>query len=203
LVTNTGDAPSSGKVTIVDELPEGLEAAPGVTAEDELIAARGGGTANFGEHCEEAGNGDVSCSYAPVVPPDDTLILRFPVRVTASVPGSVINVVRVSGGGASASTAVQTPTRISEDASKAKAEEVFGFSPGGTATALSSVQAGAHADVTAAGAFNTENTIGATVGNAKNITYDLPAGFAGDLIDTPACEAKLFLQEEWVLLHSM
>ena len=71
----------------------------------------------------------------------------------------------------------------------------------GRRTALSSVQAGAHPDLTTIGAFDTENSDGATVGNVKNIVHDLPAGFAGDLVDTPTCEAALFLQATVRSLH--
>src|SRR5271154_4098341 len=40
-VTNSGGAASAGAVTVTDELPEGLEGAPGVNAEDELLGKVG------------------------------------------------------------------------------------------------------------------------------------------------------------------
>jgi uncharacterized repeat protein (TIGR01451 family) len=196
LVTNTGGAVSEGSVTITDELPAGLEALPGASAEDELLAHTSGGQPDFSKDCAIAGSGAVSCTYSGVVQPDDTLFLRFPVRVTASGAGgtkSLTNVVRVSGGGASAPAAMETPTSIFENAALAKAETPFGVSAGGATTALSSVQAGAHPDITTTGAFNTENASGASAGNVKNITTYEPPGFALDLVDTPACTSAQFL----------
>jgi hypothetical protein len=58
------------------------------------------------------------------------------------------------------------------------------------------VQAGAHADLTTRGAFDTLDAVGATAGSAKDIVDELPAGFAGDLRDTPACQSQLFLRDE-------
>lgn len=179
-----------GSVTITDELPVGLEALPGATAEDELLS-KSGSSGSFSKDCAIAGSGSVSCTYSGNVQPDDTLVLNIPVRATAV--GSVTNVVRVSGGGAP-SASMPTLTDVYSSEEEAKKATVFGVSVGGATTALSSTQAGAHPDLTTTGAFNTENAIGATVGNVKDITDDLPAGFAGDLIDTPACQAQLFLQ---------
>jgi hypothetical protein len=194
-VTNTGGAANEEEtepakrvvvpVTITDELPEGLTAAPGASAEDELgvIGAKPG--ANFSKDCvvEER---KVSCTYDGVVVPDDTLVLVFPIRVSAG-SGSVTNRVTTSGGGAPAAVQ-ETQTTISSTPAS------FGVSPGSTTTTVSSVQAGAHSDLTTTGAFNTQNSEGATAGNLKDITDDLPAGFAGDLVDTPACSGSLFLQ---------
>ena len=104
------------------------------------------------------------------------------------------NVVRVEGGEAASAAVMETPTSIFENAQKAKEATVFGVAPGGATTSLSSVQAGAHPDLTVTGAFDTESAFGATVGSVKKITDDLPAGFAGDLIDTPTCEAQQFLR---------
>ena len=143
IITNTGDAASSGALTITDELPAGLEAVAGATAEDELDTSLGGiASANFSQGCEASADArTISCTYSPAVVPDDTLVLTFPVKVVAAAPTTVTNVVRVSGGGAP-SAAMQTPTEISATPAK------FGISPGGAASALSSPQAGAHADLT-------------------------------------------------------
>ena len=212
LVTNTGGAPNTRfvaigeggetvpvPVTIEDQLPPGLEALPGVTAEDQLgveSAKPGGATpgANFSKECGVTGSGDVGCTYGGVVIPGDSLILRIPVQATGT--GSVTNVVRVFGGGAPAPALVETPTTIAASAAQAEADTAFGVSPGGATTALSSVQAGAHPDITTTGAFDTENAVGATVGSVKSISDDLPAGFGGDLVDTPACQAQQFLHGE-------
>jgi hypothetical protein len=191
LVTNTGSAPSSGRITVTDELPEGLAPAPDgpPEAEDELLKAEASPGASFSETCEPDGEeGKVSCTFEGVVQPDDTLALSFPVAVSATGLTTVTNVVRVSGGGAP-SAAMETPTEISPDPAG------FGISPGGASSTLSSAQAGAHADLTVSTAFNTENFQGATSGSLKNTIYDLPPGFGGDLVDTPTCAAADFLRE--------
>ena len=132
-----------------------------------------------------------TCTYTGVVPPDETLTFVFPVNVAASPPAScaavpagavscVTNVVRVSGGGA-ADASMATETTISN------AEAGFGISPGGATTALSTTQAGAHPDLTTSIAFDTEEKQGALAGDPKDTTDELPPGFAGDLVDTPAC----------------
>ena len=202
-------------VTITDELPAGVVALPGATGEDERLVHNGGAGASegqFGKDCAIGGVGDVSCTYEGVVEPGDTLILSFPVEVVrgklpsapfpspawpagcegapAGAVSCVTNVVRVTGGGAPAPAEVRTPTVISE------APAGFGVAPGGESSALSSVQAGAHPDLTVTAAFDTVDGQGATAGNLKNTAYLLPAGFAGDLVDTPACAAELFLREE-------
>jgi uncharacterized repeat protein (TIGR01451 family) len=200
LVTNTGGASSKGTVTITDELPIGLEGIPGATTgEDELLAVNGSGGAagaRFGSDCREDGEaGKVSCTYSGVVVPDDTLALIFPVSVAKEASASVTNVVRVSGGGAS-SASLETSTAIAASEAQAKEQTPFGVAAGGASTALSSVQAGAHPDLTTSYAFNTESALGETAGNVKDIVDDLPAGFAGDLVNTEACEPDLFLREE-------
>ncbi len=183
-VTNTGGAATNGTpVTVTDELPPGLSLDPaGASGEDELVASHGEQGAKlvcvFG-----------SCTYTGVVVPDDTLVLSFPVDVSADAPSSVSNVVRVSGGGAPGA-AMQTPTAISED------HAAFGISPGGASTVLSSMQAGAHPDLTTSIAFNTVSRKGALAGAPKDTTDDLPPGFALDLPDTPACPAAVFLEHE-------
>jgi hypothetical protein len=206
----SGEHPVPVPVTVSDELPEGLEALPGATAVDELGVNGtkvGGPTAgaNFSDACASSGEGIFSCTYSGVVAPGDTLILDIPVTVAASPPDSceavllgkvqlpasalscVENVVRVSGGGAPAPAIMRTPTMISQSPAG------FGLSPGGESTALSSVQAGAHPNITTAVAFDTQDRSGATAGNLKNTITDEPAGFALDLRDTPSCLASVFL----------
>jgi hypothetical protein len=214
-VTNTGGESnttvnSEGEtvpvpVTIADELPEGVTPAPGAFAVDELEDGGHGSLSNpagnFSNSCGLNGEGSFDCSYGGVVVPGDTLIVKIPVKVAVSPPDScrgtrlpaaavscVENVVRVSGGGAPVPASMSTPTVIGPESAQ------FGVSPGGATSALSSTQAGAHPDLTVSIAWNTENLAGATVDNAKNTTYVLPAGFAGDLIDTPACQASEFLK---------
>ncbi len=189
------DSPAVNPITISDVLPAGLEALPGATGEDEAAAAKGGGGGNFSSSCAATSGGGVACSFDGLVVPDDSLVLRFPVRVTAGA-GSIRNVVRVTGGGAAVPGVRETPTVLAGSEAEAKARTAFGIAEGGATTALSSVQAGGHPDLTTTGAFNTESASGATVGAVNQIVDDLPAGFAGDLVDTPACQSQLFAEED-------
>jgi hypothetical protein len=206
-------SPVVSSVTIEDDLPAGLEALPGVTAEDQLGvegAKREGGKqgstpgANFSDACGATSGGGVSCAYGGLVTPGDSLILRIPVKVTkeeaetvtSSGPQSVTNIVRTSGGGAPAPAVVKTTTTVYKTAEEAKAGTAFGVAEGGATTALSSVQAGAHANLTTTGAFDTLSARGSTAGAVKSIADDLPAGFAGDLVNTEACQSQQFLRED-------
>jgi len=185
-VTNTGGASSDGSpITITDELPAGLSRAEaGASGVDQLAVADSSHSPGAKFTCVLS-----SCTYTGAVVPDDILILTFPVDVSASAASSVTNVVRVTGGGAP-DAAMATPTTISE------APASFGISPGGATTALSSTQAGAHPDITTSIAFNTVNRQGSLPGDPKDLTDDLPPGFAGDLVDTPSCSPAKFNQSE-------
>jgi hypothetical protein len=194
-VTNTGSAASNAgePIAITDELPAGITlGAAGAAGEDELAASHNGGVGSQ-LSCVLR-----TCTYSGVVVPDDTLVMSFPVDVATSPPPScavpagaqscVTNAVRVSGGGA-AGAGIQTPTLISATPAG------FGIAPGGASSALSSVQAGAHPDLTTAISFNTVGN-GGLAGDPKDTTDDLPPGFAGDLVDTPSCLASRFLASE-------
>jgi uncharacterized repeat protein (TIGR01451 family) len=191
-VTNTGDAPSEGPVEITDELPEGLSLdTTGTSGENPLDES----SPHTGFSCLLR-----ACTFTGVVVPGQTLVLSFPIDVssgpfsdTCEVPeravGCLTNVVSVSGGGAPAAL-MRTPTVISSSPAG------FGFATGGSTTALSSEQAGAHPDITNSIAFNTTDTNGTLAGYTKDLTYLLPPGFAGDLIDTPSCSGAHFIREE-------
>ncbi len=177
-VKNTGGAPSDGSpVTITDELPSGLTLGTvGASAEDLLHETHFSCVLR-------------SCTYNGVVDVDDTLVITVPVDVSESAPASLTNVVRVSGGGAPDGQ-MGTPTAISSTPAG------FGIAPGGAATSLSSTQAGAHPDLTTSIAFNTVDATGSLSGDPKEVTDDLPPGFAGDLVDTQSCSTERFSVRE-------
>jgi hypothetical protein len=185
-LTNAGGASSDGSsVTITDELPLGFSlAGSGASGVDQLVAVTSPGSAGAKFSCVLN-----TCTYTGVVVPDDTLIVTFPVDVSIGAPSSVSNVVRVSGGGAPDASVI-TPTTISSTPAG------FGLSPGGSSNVLSSTQAGAHPDITTSVAFNTVTRNGSLAGDSKDITDDLPSGFAGDLVDTPSCPAAKFSLSE-------
>ncbi|HTC60921.1 MAG TPA: hypothetical protein VK691_12505 [Solirubrobacteraceae bacterium] len=178
-VINTGGAASNGAVTIADTLPEGLRLDhAGVSGLDHTV----GESRNVGTplSCE----GTV-CTYAGVLIPEQTLTMTVPVDVEAGAGSSVTNVVTVSGGGAPDGI-VSTPTRISDSPAG------FGLAPGSVTTALSSTQAGAHADLTTSLLFNTIANNGMVADPVKETLDELPPGFAGDLVDMPTCAIALY-----------
>ncbi len=197
VVTNTGGAESDGEaVTITDALPAGLTL-DRTRAEGYVLGRTpfgSGGDREAPLSCEV-----LTCTFSGRVGAEGELIVTIPVDVAASPPAScevpagavscVTNTVRVSGGGA-LSASVQTPTTISDQPAD------FGISPGSTTTSLSTTQAGAHADLTTTIGFNTINREGRLAAAPKEIVDVLPPGFAGDLIDTPACPIDAFGRNE-------
>jgi hypothetical protein len=175
-VTNTGGAATDGTpITIADELPAGITlGAAGASGRNTLPPENKALSCLFR-----------TCTYTGVVEPDESLAVSFPVDVAAEASGVLTNVVHVGGGGAP-DAAMRTPTTISS------APAGFGMAPGGSTTSLSTTQAGAHADLTTSIAFDTVNANGALAGDPKDTTDDLPPGFAGDLVDTPACPTERF-----------
>ena len=183
-VKNTGGASSSGRVTVTDVLPEGLTL-DRAGIEGFVLAGR----LRRQEFTRPLSCEEFTCVYEGAVVPDETLVVIVPVDVELMAAPLVDNVVRVSGGGAPDASMV-TPTAIGTE------KAGFGIAPGSVTTALSSTQAGAHADVTTSIAFNTIDDDGTLAGAPKETVVDLPPGFAGDLVDTPTCTAALFLREE-------
>ena len=184
VVKNSGGASSSGMVSITDRLPEGLTL-DRAGVEGFVLAGRLAAQ-EFTTPLSCQGR---TCVYNGVVLPDETLVMTIPVDVELQAAPVVDNLVTVSGGGAPDASMV-TATEVSAE------QAHFGIAPGSVTTALSSVQAGAHADLTTSIGFNTINDEGTLAGVPKETAIDLPPGFAGDLVDTPTCSAALFLREE-------
>jgi uncharacterized repeat protein (TIGR01451 family) len=182
-VMNTGGAPSDGSpITVVDTLPGGLTlGAAGITGEDQLSGS------------SQLSCAGLTCTYTGTIVADDTLTLTVPVVIGPSAGSSVTNTVTVAGGGAHEAS-VSTPTTVSSTPA------AFGVSPGSGVSALSSTQAGAHADLTTMLAFNTTDRTAedgdfVLAGNPRNTVYDLPPGFAGDVADAPTCPEAAFSKQ--------
>ncbi len=181
-VINTGGAPSDGStVTVTDTLPAGLSLGAAGASGTDLLS---------GEPLSCAGT---SCTLTGTLAPDDLLTLKIPVVIGPGAGPTVTNTVSVSGGGAPEALA-STPTSISSTPAG------FGVAPGSAVTALSSTQAGAHADLTTMLAFNTgdqakEDGSFVLAGDPRTTIDDLPPGFAGDVADTPTCPVADFAKE--------
>jgi uncharacterized repeat protein (TIGR01451 family) len=173
-VTNTGDSPSDGSaVTIADTLPAGLVLDPAGVSGVELLSK------------EAVSCVGLTCTFAGVVPVDDTITLTIPVDVEATAQPSETDMVGVLGGGAPEASA-NTTTTISAAAAG------FGIVPGSFSIVPSTTQAGAHADVTASFYLNTAGN-SAAGGHTRTIVVDLPSGFAGDPNAMPTCNQQQLL----------
>jgi uncharacterized repeat protein (TIGR01451 family) len=178
-VRNTGGAASDGsEIAVSDVLPSGLTADGSASGEEVLF-----------DHEMTCSN--VTCTYSGVVQPDDALVVKIPVKV-ATGSTTVTNLATVTGGGAPAAQR-ETPTTISSTPA------AFGIAPGSTATALSTTQAGAHADLSTSLSFNMDPN-GNIAGAAKESGLQLPPGFVLDLAEAPKCSSATFSKEEPFLL---
>ena len=170
LLTNTGSVPSAGPVTVTDTLPAGVTV--------------GGVIESAGWTCS-AGKGSafVSCSYEGVVGAlGQSPVLTIPVAVTAS--GTLTNTVTVSGGGAP----VATTTRTTQAGSPAPP---FGFldfsSQASSLSGAPDTQAADHPyaltttlDFPQMAYASDPGHPEKSVGNAKGMEIDLPAGLIGN-----------------------
>jgi hypothetical protein len=179
LVTNVGDAASSGEITVSDTLPEGVTATvpprTGTNAEGTAWACTIG-----------AGNTTVTCTFPAVVPaggyaPFIDIAVSSP---SPSMTGPLLNETSVSGGGAPASVSVDTETEISSELPEFDVSR-FAFDAA-TPTGESSSQAGGHpwTVTTVLGtplAFSPpgDNENFTPAANLKTASVELPAGFVG------------------------
>ncbi len=183
IAVNVGGASTNGSsVTVSDALPTGLTAT-GISGVDSYRKP-------FTLDSEES---NMSCSSAPAlgctesgpVAPGDTLIVNIPVSMGPGLPPSVTNVASVSGGGAPGASA-STPVAITAQAPP------YGVAPDGLMAATSTLQAGAHPNVTVAFFLNTVNRGTGLdkvepVGGPKDISFDLPPGLVGNTVGVPRC----------------
>jgi hypothetical protein len=186
LVTNVGDAPSSGPVTLTDRLPAGI-----TLLEIESAFAPGGGWV-----CTEGvGISIVRCTleesiavsgYAPSL----TIQVSAP---SQGMAGSLHNEATVSGGGAVGVVSGSVDTLVSALAAPFGVEE-FGLEPT-DASGAPFVQAGGHPwELTAS--FITplldtppggEGRSFSSVEIARDAVAELPVGFAGNPMATARC----------------
>ena len=177
VVTNSGGTASVGTITVTDLLPEGVTL--------DHVGAEGFELKDGNAKGAPLGCSGVSCTFSGTVVPQEMLLVRIPVDVASIPEQTLMNVVRVSGGGAP-DEFVSVPTVVSSTPAG------FGVAPGSATVTLSDSQAGAHADLTTTIGFNTVDGNGELAGDQKETSVVLPPGFGGDLVDTPTCPvAKL------------
>jgi hypothetical protein len=175
--TNTGSgsavATEVSPVVVSVSVPAGLS----VVGIEGLDSGRGGA----GMLCSVV---TVSCSMTEgVVIPGDFLLVRVRVSVGGSASGSLVSGLGVSGGGGTAGFG-QLSTRVEAGGG---AGVPFGIAPGSFLFAPSTLQAGAHPDLTTSFSFN-QNGVEAPVRSVREIGVDLPAGVVGDPMAVPRCD---------------
>jgi hypothetical protein len=202
---NRGDAPSSGLVTIADQLPKGLEAV-------EIEANAGGVSNGFKRGSVHCSIKSLICTYGEGIyvfappgepppqvrpadlPPFETLDVRIAVRVLPGASSGEVNAATVSGGGAAAAS-VSRPIELN-------GKESFGIEDyqlipenvGGTID----TQAGSHPfQLTSVVTLNSAPALKRTpepVALPKDIVADLPPGLIGNPTPLPQCTDKQFAE---------
>ncbi len=186
---NRGDADTSGKVTLVDKLPKGLEA-----VEIEGIAGEGPGRFNRGAvTCTLK---SLTCTYGELhyngtlpsksdrpedLPPFEGIEMRIGVRVLPGAASGEENTVSVSGGGAP--RLVSSSHKIEVNGQERFGVEELQMIPE-NADGSVDTQAGSHPfQLTAVTMLNTgtaEKEGPKPVGMAKDVVAELPAGLVGN-----------------------
>jgi hypothetical protein len=123
--------------------------------------------------------GSVRCVDLGIVVPGDVIQLSVTVNAQTPLPPSLEGEVEVSGGG---TPALSAPAQARTGSTQAP----FGFAAEGLHTALSSAQAGAHPNFTAAFAFD-QSSPEVSAANPRRLGFDLPPGLVGDPGATPRC----------------
>jgi hypothetical protein len=198
-LTNLGDAPldaTKTPLTIIDELPEGVEAAD--------VEAAGGANGSAGPvECEVAAIDLVSCVFEEKLHPFESIEIEVLASLTGAPP--VVGApgkVTVSGGDGPSASEVQkvkvssesTPFGIEHFSSKIEEQG------GGAAT-----QAGSHPfQITTAIQFNAgdfqpgQGRVESSVeqpAQPRNVRVPLPAGFVGNATSVPTCSMADFNEE--------
>jgi hypothetical protein len=195
-LTNIGDAPvdaTETPVTVVDRLPEGVEAA-GVEA-----FAGAQGTAGPVD-CTVESPAEVSCVFEGTLPSYEAIEVEILADLVGEPPSTgAAGTVTVSGGNAPAASALQnvkvspepTPFGIEHFSSQSEEE-------GGAPT----TRAGAHPfqltttiqlNSAALNGGNRQQAFIEQPGLPRNLRFSLPAGFVGNATATPKCAMATFL----------
>jgi hypothetical protein len=173
LVTNVGDAASSGRVTIADTLPAGVGA---MLIEGEDLATRAPLS------CEET---PVQCIVETAVPAGDTLRVRIDVVVEPDRTGVLEDSAVVTGGGAASTATTSVSATIASEPAPFGIGEFDMHALNADGTPLT--QAGAHPyALTTSFYFNTTNQAKGESDSyrapedVKDVALDLPAGLVAD-----------------------
>jgi len=179
-VQNVGGAPSSGTITIEDQLPSGLTLSGDVSGE--------------GWECPLLGPAEVVCTTTEAVPPGAIAEpVGIPVEVGAAAVGDAVNSVTVTGGAAAGAASYRQPVSLSAIAAR---PGVQAFTAGfHEADGSLSAGAGSHPHAMTAVVFVNTVEIGTgeivPAGDAKAIELSLPPGFLANPAALPGCAEAL------------
>ena len=182
VATNVGGASTDGStITVGDVLPAHIAAAS-VSGRDEY--------ANFGVSGGEmtcAALPTISCTQSRVADPGDTLVISLSVNVANNASADEVSHVTAKGGGGEA---VAEDFRLPVGTTPAG----FGLEQSGTSASLSTLQAGAHPNLTTAFNFNTLSPSEPSA-PVKDVRFDLPVGLVGNTVGMPQCSTQGVLEQ--------
>ncbi len=202
-VINTGGAPSSGDITVTDDLPAGFAAGDATySAIDGFFPLRiyDDYDSPNGAPCDPGP--PVVCHFNHPIPPGERFVVQIPlVQVPAAAPGqtTVTNHVTVSGGGAANPAEVTDVAPFNADAAPFGIQQLSAWFTGADGSEVT--QAGAHPF-----AFrfrvgvNTSLDVARAVGaseDPRNVSATLPPGVVVDPnpTTTPTCSEADFEQD--------
>jgi hypothetical protein len=191
-LTNTGDAPTSGTITLTDAPQDGLK-----------IRSRNPGS--FGCTSEEAviAGTPFICTWGTAIAPGETVATPIVLVVLTPVdaPDTVHNIVTVSGGGAPEATFTDStpvvdrpPFGMDEFAARALDEEGHDY----TAAGGHPYEATAAFSLPTYQSFGSGDVVTAPVEDVKDVFTELPPGFIGNASAMPRCsliQLQLFIPQ--------
>jgi hypothetical protein len=180
-----GGSTDASTITIADTLPSGFTVSAVEGYDSFKSDVRG--LHHLGGLMTCAEPPTVQCTYAGV-PVDAGDVMTVQITLSAAAPPALTdgetltNHASVVGGGAAAAT-TDSPLTISST------QAAYGVAPDSVVAALSSTQAGAHANLTTAFALTT-GPFEHPVSDPKDIAFDLPLGLVGDVSGLPRCSQQ-------------
>jgi hypothetical protein len=194
---NTGDEPTSAKITLEDVLPAGLTDEAVEFYSSSIGIGFGGDLALA--HCPSL----LKCEYPtslPPIPPEGRLLMVLQVSVQPGFEGQLEDLVKLKGGG----TGVPSTQAVAANAANANPPFAVEHLLAGPENAGSPyVQAAGHPEALAV-SFDLP-TVGTgvsaqrgivTVGDVRNIVTQLPPGLIGDPQAVPQCDLALYANHE-------
>jgi hypothetical protein len=183
---NLGNAPTSGQVSVADQLPAGLQAVH--------IEAHAGGTAFFDRGPVECSLSTLTCSFSGSLPPFEVIEVRIGVVAKEGAKGGELNTATASGGGAQKAASASHPLALG--APRAFGIDDYQLIPEEAGGALDT-QAGSHpfqltSDVTLASQTADSLGLPRTVALPKDVISELPPGLVGNPTPFAQCTDTQF-----------